>query len=84
MSLVDDPDGLQLFAFEGTVLDDALMEGPAGPNQWTYKWTRGVVSLNATAATNGRISVVWDLVQSPYGVFDNIVITASDDPFVVS
>jgi hypothetical protein len=74
--LIDDPDGNALL--DGPVLDTARVEGPAGPNPWTFLWTRQQVALNASNSTNGNVSVVWDLIQSGYGAFDNLVVEASD------
>lgn len=79
ISAIDSPNGAPLLS--GTVLDSAEMTGPVAPNQWTYLWTRNVVALNVTEATpNGKVSIVWDLIQSGYAVFDNLVVAASDTP----
>jgi hypothetical protein len=80
ISIVDDPDKEQLFPYEGTVLDFADMEGSASPSPWTFQWERRTVSLDISASENGTISVVWDFVQGGYGVFDNLEISASDEP----
>jgi len=77
VSLIDDPNGS--VPLTGTVLDSAnVLGGPNGPNPWTYRWTRGSISLDASGSTNGRVSVVWDLLRPGYGVLDNIVVEASD------
>lgn len=78
VSLLDDPSGS--VPLTGTPLDFADMEGPVGPNGWTFLWTRHSVSLNATGSTTGRISIVFDLLQSDYAAFDNLIIQASDEP----
>jgi hypothetical protein len=64
----------------GMVLDSANMMGPVGPNQWTFLWMNDVVTLNVTESTNGNISIVWDLIQSQYAAFDNLIVAASDTP----
>lgn len=78
VSLLDDPSGT--VPLTGVALDFADMTGPAGPNPWTFHWTRGSVSLNATGSTTGRVSIVFDLLQSGYGAFDNLIVQASDEP----
>lgn len=82
ISIVDDPNGEQLFPYEGTVLASTDMEGLVGPNPWTFQWEQRTVSLDVSASENGTISVIWDLVQGGYGVFDNLEISASDEPLV--
>lgn len=77
VSLLDDP--LGTVPLTGTPLDFADMTGPAGPNPWTFQWTRNSISLNATGATAGRVSIVFDLLQSAYGALDNLVVEASDE-----
>jgi hypothetical protein len=77
VSLLDDPDGTA--PLTGPALDSADMTGPVGPNQWTFLWTRRSVSLNAINSS-GRVSVVFDLIQSGYAALDNLVIQASDQP----
>jgi hypothetical protein len=75
VSLIDDPTGT--VPVLGTVLDSALMAGEVGPNSWTFLWTRNAVSLDATRVTNDTVSIVFDLLQSGYGVLDNLQIEAS-------
>lgn len=79
LSLIDDPNG-SIPISGGALLDSVDISGPAGPNGWTYQWTRHSIALDASAATNGRVSLVFDLLQSKYGVFDNLVVQASDTP----
>jgi hypothetical protein len=78
VSLLDDPSGT--VPLTGIVLDSANMTGTVGPNQWTFLWTRNSISLKATGSTTGRVSVVFDLLQSGYGALDNLLIQASDEP----
>jgi hypothetical protein len=54
------------------------MTGEIGPNQWTFRWTRQAVSLETTGVTNQKVSIVFDLIQSGYGAFDNLLIEASN------
>jgi len=62
------------------VLDEAIITGEAAPDQWTFQWTNHVLALDASGSTDGNISIVWDLLQSGYGAFDNLIITSSVDP----
>ena len=78
ISLLDSPGGV--FNWSNTVLDEIEITGEVAPDQWTFHWTHHVVALDASASTDGNISIVWDLIQSGYGAFDNLIITASVDP----
>jgi hypothetical protein len=81
VSLLDSPGGV--FAFNQTVLDSDTITGTAAPDQWTFDWTTGVVALDASGSTDGTVSIVFDLLQSGYGAFDNLSIVASDTVGVV-
>lgn len=76
VSLLDDPN--REAPLKGAALDFADMTGPVGPNQWTFLWTRNSVALDASKSTKGRVSVVFELIQSGYAALDNLVIQASD------
>jgi len=75
--LLDSPGGV--FNWSDTVLDEVTIIGETAPDQWTFHWTNHVVALDASGSTDGNISIVWDLVQSGYGAFDNLIITSSDE-----
>lgn len=79
LSLVDSPGGVFVFG-SGTVLDAAEVTGTVGPDGFTADWTRHVVALDASGATDGTVTLVWDLLASGYAAFDNLVVAASDDP----
>jgi hypothetical protein len=81
ISLLDSPGGV--FAFGQTVLDTGMITGTAAPDAWTFDWTTGVVSLDASGATDGQVSILFDLTQSGYAAFDNLSIVASDTMGVV-
>jgi hypothetical protein len=81
ISLLDSPGGS--FDFGQTVLATATITGEAAPNQWTFHWHYGVVSLDASGATDGHVSILFDLLESGYGSFDNLSIVASDTSGVV-
>jgi len=78
ISLLDSPGGV--FAWNNAVLDEAIITGEAAPDQWTFQWTNHVLALDASGSTDGNISIVWDLLQSGYGAFDNLIIASSVDP----
>jgi hypothetical protein len=81
ISLVDSPGAV--FDFNQPILDSDMITGVMAPDQWTFEWSTGVVSLDATGSTDGNVSVIFDLLQSGYAVFDNLSIVASDDVGVV-
>jgi hypothetical protein len=81
VSLLDSPQGA--FDFGQTVLDTATITGEAAPDQWTFHWTVGVASLDASGATDDFVSVLFDLTQSGYAAFDNLSIVASDEGGIV-
>jgi hypothetical protein len=78
ISLLDTPGGV--FNWNNTVLDEVEITGVVGPDQWTFNWTNHVVALDTSGSTDGNVSIVWDLIQSGYAAFDNLIIAASDDP----
>jgi hypothetical protein len=77
VSLLDSPGGV--FDFGQTVIASEIVAGEAAANQWTFNWTAGVAALDASGATDDHVSVLFDLKQSGYAAFDNILISASDD-----
>jgi hypothetical protein len=81
VSLLDSPTGV--FDFGQTVLDSQSITGEAAPDQWTFHWVFGVASLDASAATDDFVSVVFDLTQSGYAAFDDLSIVASDEGGIV-
>jgi hypothetical protein len=81
--LYDTPNGAFSFGAPGTLLAQGDVTGVAAPDQWTFAWSYGVVSLDATAATGSSLTVVFDLQQSGYAAFDNVSIVAADSAGVV-
>jgi hypothetical protein len=81
ISLLDSPGGL--FNFGQSVLDSGTITGAAAPDAWTFHWTTGVVTLSTEGATDGNVSILFDLQQSGYAAFDNLSIVASDTPGIV-
>lgn len=76
ISLLDSPGGV--FGWSDVPLDFAEVMGAAGSDQWTFNWSNHVVALDTSGNTDGTITIVWELLQSGYGAFDNLIITASD------
>jgi hypothetical protein len=71
------------FGAPGTLLDQGEVTGAAPPDQWTLNWHYGIVSLDASGATGDYITVLFDLEQSGYGVFDNLSIVSANTQDVV-
>src|SRR6185369_12965780 len=71
------------FDFSQTELDTATITGEAAPDQWTFHWKYGVVPLDASGATDGHVSILFDLLQSGYAAFDNLSIVASNTSGIV-
>jgi hypothetical protein len=65
------------------VLDSADVTGEAAPDAFTFHWTFGVAALDASAATDDFVSILFDLQQSGYAAFDNLSIVASNTAGVV-
>jgi hypothetical protein len=79
VTLVDSPGGA--FAFgAGTILDVAELTGAVAPSPFTFAWSNHVIALDTSGSVDGLVTIVWDLLQSGYGAFDNLIITASDIP----
>jgi hypothetical protein len=78
LDLVDSPGGA--FAFgSGTILDSTTITGvPATAGSYTFTWANRVVGLDTSGSVDGRVTLVFDLLQSGYAALDNISIVASD------
>jgi hypothetical protein len=81
ISLLDSPGGN--FDFGQTVLDTKTITGEAAPDQWTFHWRYDVVSLATSGATDGHVSILFDLLESGYAAFDNLSIVASNTTGIV-
>ena len=71
------------FGAPGTLLDRGTITGVMAPDQWTFAWKFGVVGLDASHATAGHLTVLFDLLQSGYAAFDNLSIVASGTAGIV-
>ncbi|HEY0737308.1 MAG TPA: thrombospondin type 3 repeat-containing protein [Herpetosiphonaceae bacterium] len=83
LSLYDTPSGAFNFNAPGRLLGSIDIAGTAVPQQYVFDWTHHVVPLDASAATNGRVTLMWDVIGGFYAAFDNLVVTASDTAGVV-
>jgi Thrombospondin type 3 repeat len=81
ISLIDRPGGV--LVYDGTVLDSTEVVGMMAPDAWTFRWKKAVVSLSTAGTTDGTVTVVFDLLEGGYSVFDNLSITASRTANVV-
>ncbi len=81
LTLYDTPGGLFNINTLGaySVLDTAGVAGTApSPDGLTFNWSTQVVALNSSASTDGRVTLLIDLVGGGYGAFDNLTIASSD------
>ncbi len=77
LSLYDNPSGAVGLG-SGGLLDSVDIVGSAGPNDYTFDWTRHTVALDATGNTNGLVTLRIDLLAGGYAAMDNFRIAASD------
>ncbi len=80
LRLYDTPSGSFSFSSPGTLLSTVDVTGTGVPDRQVFSWTPVLGALDASSATNGKVTLVIDLVQSGYASFDNLVIAASDTP----
>lgn len=74
--LFDNPSATNTIG-SGTVLDMVQLTGTASARDQLV-WTTGQFALDTSNSTNGNVTLQIDLIQGPYAVFDNLLITASD------
>lgn len=79
LSLYDNPSGA-LGLGSGALLDSIDIVGTAGPNDYTFDWTRHTVALDASGNSNGNVTLRIDLLRGGYAAMDNFRIAASDTP----
>jgi hypothetical protein len=75
VTLLDSPKGV--FDWSAKKLDEKLARGEPARDAWTFEWSRATLALDASQASDGNVSVVFDLVSKGYAVFDNLEISAS-------
>jgi len=78
LQLYDNPTGSFTFNNLGTLLSQADVTGVNPAGDYTFNWTQVIAGLDASAATNGDVVLLFDLLTSPYASFDNLEVSASD------
>ncbi|MBK9177811.1 MAG: hypothetical protein IPM46_16060 [Flavobacteriales bacterium] len=78
VSVHDSPNGVFNINNPGPPLDvDTLYGGVPSADPHHFRWTTVQTGLDVSGATDGNISVMWDLLTSGYAAFDNLRIEAS-------
>lgn len=78
VKIYDSPGGIFNFYFPGTLLDeDTLIGIEPGYTVYTFNWSHSLVSMDIDGATDGNITVVFDLWRSGYAAIDNLLIISS-------
>jgi hypothetical protein len=77
-TLYDNPTGATGLFGNSTVLDTGDLTGVASALD-ELVWTTDTFAFDTTGSTNGNVTLSVDLIQGGYAVFDNWLITASDD-----
>jgi hypothetical protein len=75
ITLLDRPDGKT--DYSQTELDRQEVVGLAAPDGWSFRWKSEVVGLSTRGSHDGKVTVVFDLLEGGYAVFDNLSIAAS-------
>jgi len=75
ITLIDRPGGI--IDYDGTRLDSTEIVGVMAPDGWTFRWKTDIASLSTEGTREGTVTVVFDLLEGGYAVFDNLSITAS-------
>lgn len=79
LRLYDSPGGVLNINSPGTLLDQTDLTGTVpGANNYTFNWATVAAGLDATGSTDGNVTLMFDLIQSGYASFDNLLITASN------
>lgn len=76
-TLYDNPTGAPNTG-SGAILGQGELLGTSSAIN-TLDWTHGVFSFDTSGATNGNVTLQLDLLEGGYAVFDNFLITASDE-----
>lgn len=81
ITLLDRPDGIVDYAQTELATQDVV--GVAAADAWTFRWKKEVVGLSTEGTKDGKVTIVFDLLEGGYAVFDNLSITASMSSKVV-
>lgn len=77
----DSPGGVFSINTPGALLDADTLTGVApAADPFELHWVTVATSLDVSGSTDGYVTILLDLIQSGYAVFDNIQITASINP----
>lgn len=76
LTLFDNPSGAVTIG-EGQELDSEIVTGTKSSID-AFDWTSILVGLDASASTNGKVTLQIDLLEGDYAAFDNLRIAASD------
>jgi hypothetical protein len=76
--LFDNPSGAANLSGNGTVLSSATLAGADSPSNNLLTWTTLLAGLDASASTNGRVTLQIDFLAGGYSVLDNFLIAASN------
>ncbi|MEL4893843.1 PEP-CTERM sorting domain-containing protein [Crocosphaera sp. Alani8] len=77
-TLFDNPSGTPNIG-SGSVLSTFRASGTASPRN-VFDWTEVLAVLDASASTNGNVTLRIDLLNGGYAALDNFRIAASDTP----
>ncbi|MDR0776932.1 MAG: PEP-CTERM sorting domain-containing protein [Azonexus sp.] len=77
-SLYDNPTGVANLSGNGTLLSFVDLSGADSVNNFTLNWTTLVAALDASASTNGNVTLQIDLLSGGYATMDNFRIVASN------
>ncbi|MBK6688194.1 MAG: hypothetical protein IPG45_27210 [Deltaproteobacteria bacterium] len=83
LSLYDTPTGSFSFAAPGTLLSQATVTSTQPASSTVFAWTYGTAGLDASGATVGPVTLVFDFLAGGYSAFDNLSIVASSTTGIV-
>lgn len=78
--LFDNPGGATTVGGNGVLLDSESRTGTSTATKNLFDWTNVIVALDASASTDGNVTLQIDLAAGGYAAFDNILIAADDEP----
>ncbi|MBL7754541.1 MAG: gliding motility-associated C-terminal domain-containing protein [Chitinophagaceae bacterium] len=85
ISLYDSPSGTFSFTAPGSLLDiDTVLGIAPGITNYTFNWTNVSSTLNCQNSSNSFVTIVFDLISSPYAAFDNVSIFGYQDNVIIS
>lgn len=79
--LVDDPTGnfpIESYSGSPSILDQAFATGISPANISAISWSAQSIYLSTQGKS--QVTLIWDLIDAPYSVFDNLFIVSNDCP----